>query len=161
MYDTIVVPTDGSEHAEQAARRGFALAREHDAAVHVVCAADTGPIGDVRLPGDDASAAEAFTERATRYVERTAELADRDDLDVTTAVIEGPAKDEIVDYASAVSADLIAMGTRGRGGVERLMLGSVTEHVVRTSDVDVLVVHTDGDPDGGPDSDAAAELDGV
>lgn len=151
MYDTIVIPTDGSEYAERAARRGFELASEHVAAVHVVCAADTGPFGDVRLPGDDASAEDAINEKATQYVERTADLAAPHDLDVRTAVVEGTAKNEIVDYASEAGADLIVMGTRGRGGVERLMLGSVTEHVVRTSDADVLVVDAEDDGDGGPD----------
>lgn len=148
MYDTILIPTDGSEFAERAAERGFRLASEHGAAVHVVCAADTGPFSDVRLPGDDASAEDAINQRAAEYVESTVELAAPYDLEVTTAVLEGPAKSEIVDYAAESGADLIAMGTHGRGGVERLMVGSVTEHVVRTSDVDVLVVHPDEDRDG-------------
>lgn len=146
MYETIVIPTDGSEYAERAARRGFELARTHGSAVHVICAADTGPLSDVRLPGDHASAEEAITEKATEFVERAAALAAEYDLEVTTTVVDGPAKNEIVDYADDVGADLIVMGTRGRGGVERLMLGSVAEHVVRVSEVDVLVVHDGSDP---------------
>lgn len=142
MFETIVIPTDGSEQAEAAAERGFELARTHGAAVHVVCVADTGPLGDYRLPGDHASADEAIRSRAEEFVSR---LADRvEDLEVTTAVPSGTAKNAIVDYAEDVDADLIVMGTRGRGGVGRVMLGSVAEHVVRTSGVDVMVV-------GGPD----------
>lgn len=152
MYDTIVIPTDGSEYAERAARRGFELAGKHGATVHVVCAADTGPLGDVRLPGDDASAEDAIGEKAAEYVERAAEMAAPYDIDVKTAVREGPAKSEIVEYAAEVGADMILMGTRGRGGVERLMLGSVAEHVVRTSEVDVLVVQPEEGEDGAPDA---------
>jgi nucleotide-binding universal stress UspA family protein len=63
---------------------------------------------------------------------------------VTTATPTGSAKTAIVEYADSIDADLIVMGSRGRGGVERLMLGSVTEHVVRVSDIDVLV-HGGGD----------------
>lgn len=140
MYDLLVIPTDGSEHAEAAAERAFGLAEIHDAGVHVVCAADTGPFDEVRLPGDDASADEAIHDQAAEFVSRLAERADARGLDVETAVLSGPAKNEIVEYASSVDADLVVMGSRGRGGVQRLLLGSVTDHVVRTSDVDVLVV---------------------
>lgn len=140
MYDVVVIPTDGSEHAEAAAERGFELARKHGATVHVVCAADTGPFDEVRLPGDDASAEDAIHSQAEAVATRLAERADALGLEVETSVPSGPAKNEIVEYAASVEADLIAMGTRGRGGVERLILGSVTDHVVRTSDVDVLVI---------------------
>lgn len=138
MFDVIVIPTDGSEHAEWAAERGFDLAAAHGATVHVVCVADTGLFGDVRLPGDDASAEEAIGEKAEEFVARLTDRAAAVGLDVTTAVPEGAAKNEIVDYAESVGADVV-MGTRGRGAVERLVLGSVTEHVVRTSQLDVLV----------------------
>lgn len=139
MFDVIVIPTDGSEHAENAAERGFDLAAAHDATVHVVCVADTGLFGDVRLPGDDASAEDAIGEKAAEFAGRLADRAEAAGLDVTTAVPEGTAKNEIVDYAADVDADVVVMGTHGRDGVERLVLGSVTEHVIRTSDADVLV----------------------
>ena len=145
MFDVIVIPTDGSEFAENAAERGFDLARHHDAAVHVVSVADTGMLGDLRLPGDDASADDAIRAKAEEFVDRLADRAAAAGLEVTTAVPDGTAKNGIVDYADSVGADVIVMGTSGRGGVERLVLGSVAEHVVRHSDVDVLVTHGAGD----------------
>ena len=140
MYDDIVIPTDGSDYAETAAERGFDLAAVHGATVHVVSVADTGLLGDVRLPGDDASAEDAIGEKAREFAERLADRAAAADLEVTTAVREGAAKNEILEYAEEVGADVVVMGTHGRGGVERLMLGSVTEHVVRSGEIDVLVV---------------------
>lgn len=140
MYETIVVATDGSEHAERAAERAFRLAGVHDAAVHVVCVAETGPFSDVRLPGDHASAESVIRDRAGEFVARLADRAAAADLDVTTAVPEGTAKNAIVAYAESVDADLVVVGSRGRDGVERLLLGSVAEHVARTCDRDVLVV---------------------
>lgn len=145
MFDVIVIPTDGSEFAENAAERGFEIAAAHDSEVHVVCVADTGMLGDLRLPGDDASAHDAIQAKAREFVDRLADRAGADGLDVTTAVPDGTAKNAIVDYAESVGADAIVMGTSGRGGVERLVLGSVAEHVVRTSPVDVLVTHGTGD----------------
>jgi len=138
MFDTIVVPVDGSEYADRAATRGFELAGEHGSDVHLVCVADTGPLGDYRLPGERESATDAMTEQAASVVESVAGRAP-DGLAVTTATPTGSAKAGIVDYADEVGADLIVMGSRGRGGIERLMLGSVAEHVVRVSDVDVLI----------------------
>ena len=140
MYDVIVLTTDGSELAETAAERGLAIAEVHEAAVRVICVAETGPFDEVRLPGDAASAEEAIRGQAETYVERLAERARSLGLDVETEVRTGTPKNGIVDYASSVDADLIVLGTHGRGGVKRAVLGSVAEHVVRVSDVDVLVV---------------------
>ena len=145
MFDVIVIPPDGSEYAEAAAERGFEIARAHDSEVHVVCVADTGMLGDLRLPGDDASADDAIHAKAEEFVARLTDRAATEGLEVTTAVLDGTAKNAIVDYAESVGADAIVIGTRGRGGVERLMLGSVAEHVVRTSPVDVLVTHGAGE----------------
>lgn len=143
MFDTIVIPVDGSDHSERAARRGFEIANEHGSHTHVICVADTGPLGDVQLPGERESAAEAIAGRATSIVSEVATLSPAG-VDVTTETPSGSAKTEIVTYANSVDADLLVMGSRGRGGVERLVLGSVAEHVIRVSDVDVLI-HGGGD----------------
>jgi len=138
MFETIVVPVDGSEHADRAATRGFEVARAHDSDVHLICVADTGPLGDYKLPGERESATDAMTDRAASIVGSVAERAP-EGLNVTTATPTGSAKSGVVDYAESVGGDLIVMGSRGRGGIERLMLGSVAEHVIRVSDIDVLV----------------------
>lgn len=140
MFDLIVVPTDGSEHAAAAADDATALAATHDADLHVLSVADPGPFGGVRLPGADRSAESAFRERAETVVERVAERAAASGIDPTTAVAVGPPPDEILDYADAVGADLLVMGSRGRGGLERVALGSVTDRVIRLGEVRVLVV---------------------
>ena len=59
---------------------------------------------------------------------------------VVTAVREGPPSREIVGYAADEECDLVVMGTHGRGGLNRLILGSVAERVVRSSEVPVLTV---------------------
>lgn len=138
MFQTIVVPIDGSEHADRAAERAFEIATHHGSSVHVICVVDTGPLANYQLPGESENAAEAIGKRAATLVEETAEAAP-EGIDITTATPTGSAKTGIVDYAESVGADLVVMGSRGRGGVERLMLGSVTEHVTRSSGVDVLV----------------------
>jgi nucleotide-binding universal stress UspA family protein len=144
MFETIVIPVDGSEYADSAAQRGFEIAAEHGSTVHVVCVADTGPLEDYRLPGQRETASDAISARAVSIVDAVEQRAP-ETVTVTTAIPTGPAKSEIPAYAESVGADLIVMGSRGRGGVERLMLGSVAEHVIRVSDVDVLVHGSGGD----------------
>jgi universal stress protein A len=62
-------------------------------------------------------------------------------LDATTEVTFGPIADTIVERAAAIGADLIVMGTHGRGGVAHLLMGSVAERVVRTAGCPVLTTH--------------------
>lgn len=138
MFNEIVIPVDGSEHAEKAAARGFEIASQQNANVHLICVADTGPLSGYQLPGERESAEDAITRQAASIISAVEEKAPSD-VTVTTATPIGSAKSQIIKYADEVGADLIVMGSRGRDGVERLMLGSVTEHIVRVSDIDVLV----------------------
>ena len=147
MIDRIVVPTDGSEHAHAAATDAIALAAAHDATVCAIAVADVGPFGGGRLPGEAGSAREVLGERAESFVRRVADRATEAGVEAETAVRTGPPGEEIVSYVEAVDADLVVMGTRGRGGLERLALGSVTDHVVRFGSVRTLVVDADSGGD--------------
>lgn len=133
MYDTIVVPTDGSEHAIRAAEHGYALARLFDATVHVlnvVAVPDAvGAVNDELLAHLERRGAEAV-----EAVEAVAGAG----VPVETAVVRGQPARAIVDYVDDHDADLVAMGTHGRTGLERYVEGSVTERVVRMADVPVL-----------------------
>ena len=139
MFETILLPTDGSEYAAAAADSGLELAAIHDATVRVVSVADTGPLGGLRLPGDAASAEDAMLERAQESVDAVLERADTAGVEATGTVLEGPPENELLEYADEVDADLVVMGTRGRGGVHRMAMGSVTDHVIRFGDVPVFV----------------------
>lgn len=143
MYECILVPTDGSEHADAAADRALDLAELLGATVHAVSVIESGPLGSVDLPGDSASATEVLTERATEFVESIVERGDERGVTVTSELRDGVPVEEIRDCAMDVDADIVVMGTRGRGGVSRMILGSVTDGVARASDIDVLVVGAD------------------
>ncbi|AEH39373.1 universal stress protein [Halopiger xanaduensis] len=144
MYDRILVPTDGSTHADAAADTALELATALDATVAVVCIVETGLLGSVSLPGDGGSAEDVLGEQAAEFVEEIADRARARDVSVTSDIRQGVPVREILEYAGEVDADVIVMGSRGRGGVSRMLLGSVTEGVTRHSDRDVLVVGRDG-----------------
>jgi nucleotide-binding universal stress UspA family protein len=147
MYDTIVVPTDGSTAAETATETALALARRFDASLHAINVVDPNEV-----PADVApeAAAEA-TQRGEATLSTLSDVAADAGVSATTHVIETTESvyRAIIDYASDHGADLIVMGTHGRTGFNRLVLGSVTERTLRTSPVPVLTVHADVrlDPD--------------
>ncbi|WP_255149810.1 universal stress protein [Halorarius halobius] len=139
MYDTILVPTDGSDVSERAADEAFALAREFGATVHVVFVIDESASSFLFTTERMADVLEAFREEGEAATDAVRELAG-DDVDVVVDIVRGmKVHSAIVDYARNHGVDLVVMGTHGRHGVEHL-LGSTTQRVLTSADVPVLVV---------------------
>ena len=139
--DSILVPTDGSDGAETGARHGIGLAADVGAELHVLSVVDALEL-DASLSGvDDTDPKGRFEAEARRAVETVVESA-RPHLDAepTTAVEWGRPFRSVTEYAVRHGIDLIVMGTHGRSGLERFVLGSVAEKVLRTASVPVLVV---------------------
>ncbi|QLG49256.1 universal stress protein [Natrinema halophilum] len=154
MFDTVVVATDGSDSVKRAVDVALDLADRFNAEVHALSVIDAGEV--------DASPKQLRNELETA-LETTADAAlatveGRADRDVKTAIRDGHPAVEICDYAREVDADVIATGTRGRHGENRLLLGSVAERIVRTSPVPVLTVRQldPAEPDDGTESGAEA-----
>jgi len=140
MYDHVLVPTDGSDPAAAATEHALAVAERFDATVHALYVVDVDGIAH-EAPGLGLDALrDALREEGEAATAAVAERTADRGVDVTEAVIEGLAEDAIVDYAEENDVDLIVMGTHGRRGVERYVVGSVTERVVRATDVPTLVV---------------------
>ena len=139
--DTILVPTDGSDVSESAARRAFALAAQLDATVHLLGVVDTNVVAGGSYLGGSSHIRERLHEAANTWVGRlSADATDRG-IEHVTAVETGVPAATIIDYAAEHGIDVIAMGTAGRGGVARMVVGSVTDKVVRTAPVPVLTVN--------------------
>lgn len=139
MYDTVLVPTDGSEHAERAATHAQYLATAFDATVHVVTVVDLQAAGG---PFDAGGVDDAFVDRLEAEGERAIEAIEStfEGSALETAVVRGQPDEAILDYADEYGVDVIAMGTHGRTGFGRYLAGSVTEAVVRHAEVPVLTV---------------------
>lgn len=141
MYDDILLPTDGSAGMIRVIEYAADLARIHDATLHGLYVVDTASLTDVpmemSLDGVD-QALRDEGEAALAEIERLA-----DDVPVETHVEEGSPATDIVSFAGESGADVVVMGTHGRSGVDRLLLGSVAERVVRSSPIPVLTVHVE------------------
>ncbi|MDZ5809893.1 universal stress protein [Halorubrum sp. AD140] len=149
MFDTIVIATDGSDSVRRAVDVAVDVAARFDATVHAVYVVDSGEVESTpdEVREDLRDALDDHGESALEQV--TDAAAERDpDLDVTVEVREGRPAAEISGYARDVDADVVAMGTRGRHGENRFLIGSVAERVVRTCPIPVLTVRqlTDEDP---------------
>lgn len=145
MYDQILFPTDGSEIAERAVEQAIDVAKKYDALLHILYVVDeTAPILNVR--GSDESLDRLESEGA-EIVREAVERAERASVtDVTDSVRRGEPAQAILEYIDANGIDLVVMGTHGRSGFDRHLLGSVTEKVVRHSNASVLTVRkTEGE----------------
>ncbi|KTG10230.1 universal stress protein UspA [Haloprofundus marisrubri] len=138
MYDRILLPTDGSDAAEAAVADALELAETYDAELHVLYVVDTRTLATIDLGAD--TVLSALEEEGDAAVERIRTRAVDAGVDVVTAVEAGSPADIIVDYGEDHAIDLVVMATHGRRGLDRYLLGSVTERVVRSSEPPVLTV---------------------
>jgi nucleotide-binding universal stress UspA family protein len=141
MYDDILLPIDGSEPSLQAAEHAIELATTYDATLHALYVVDSDPSplavsrADVRETLREVG--EEAGEAAFAKLEPLAEAAG---VELVLSMLEGTPEQRIVDYATDTDIDLVVMGTHGRSGLGRRLVGSVTERVVRSAPVPVVTV---------------------
>ena len=135
-YQRIMIATDGSELGKKAVVTGIDIARLSGAKVYVVTpvAYTARDLGWVRASMENFR---AEGKRATAFVEDIAKAAN---VEVESVILEGHPAEEIVEFAEHNGMDLIVMGTLGKTGFDRFLLGSVAENVIRHSKTPVLVV---------------------
>ncbi|QLD89595.1 universal stress protein [Natronomonas salina] len=133
MLEDILIPTDGSDEAGIAIDHGLDLAARFDATAHVL------HVVNVRQT-QTAPHSEECEQDGETYVTTVADRAADQGIAVEQCVRTGYPEDCILSYADDHGVDLVAMGTHGRTGVRRYVLGSVAERVVRLADVPVLTV---------------------
>ena len=151
MFTRILVPLDGSELAERALPLAQSISQSSAAAIHLVQVVSRLPELEAGRAGDSIQVAElerdaarqlieARITRGKEYVGRVAAQLEKPGIEVATAMLEGGAAENIINYTREHSIDLVVMSTNGFGGLKRLLLGSVTDRVIRSCEVPVLVV---------------------
>ena len=152
-YDDIMIPTDGSPPAEAAIDHGIAVADAFDATVHALSVVDTTALAggaDATVPGGGGGGGVAtgdlldpLLSRGEDATDLVAERAREAGLTVTTEVTEGSPGSALLEYAETESVDFVAMGTHGYTGIDRVLLGSTTERLIRNASVPVMSVRTE------------------
>lgn len=144
MFKHILLATDGSPASEHAAQLAVGLARTHGSRLTAVYVVDPYPyigVGEINPMGFQAymSAAQQQAAQAHAQVEELCKQGDKPVTLQARLVEDVGAASGIVQTAQTEGADLIVLGSHGRGGIARLMLGSVSTKVVAESKVPVLV----------------------
>lgn len=144
MFHKIVVPLDGSKLAEQAIEPALTLAKDVNGELILVQAPMAESVvyeSQMAYSGVlvEHSTADAYQEART-YLQEMQEKIRHPNVIVRRLVLEGDIAGSIVDVATEEDADLIVMSTHGRSGLDRLLLGSVTERVLRHAPCPVLAL---------------------
>ena len=149
MYKKILLPTDGSEYANKAAKHAIWLARLNGAELIALNVIETSSL--VGLPAEDliVRIKEMLKEEGRKSLEKISDILKESKIEgecqkevkLTLSTKEGSPSDVIINTVKDEGVDLIVMGTSGKHGLDRFLLGSVTENVVRSSRCPVLVVH--------------------
>ncbi|QLH84490.1 universal stress protein [Halosimplex pelagicum] len=137
MYDEILYPTDGSDGADAALEHALTLATAMDATLRVLYVVDTTYLGSGAA---EATTVESLRTASEEVVAETVETVTDRGVEATGEIREGEPYREILADAEETGVDAVVMGTHGRRGLDRYLLGSVTEKVVRAADVPVLTV---------------------
>ena len=146
MYDTVLVPTDGSDTVEQTLPHALRLAGDSDATLQIVYVVDTRAIH--AADADDREDVEAdLTEAGEEAVEVVADRAAAEDIEFETEIRRGTPDKEIVRHAEETGSDVIVIGTDGKTPREKLQaLGSVSERVVDNASIPVFVIKDAAEP---------------
>ncbi|HEY8195651.1 MAG TPA: universal stress protein [Gemmatimonadales bacterium] len=136
---SILVPLDGSPLAEQALPIAVAIAERARCRIKLVLVHQPLILAE---PGPDYAKLELAMQKADREYLRSvvARLRERLGRALSAAVLRGPTVQTLAKYVRELGTDLVVMTTHGRGGLQRAWLGSVTDQLIRTSEVPILVV---------------------
>jgi nucleotide-binding universal stress UspA family protein len=145
MYKRILVPIDGSDSAKAGLREAIKLAKNVNAKLRLLHVIDeTAMIQYAEAPIYTTDMMRILEDQGRKVLATALAETQRAGIEANTILDKkmGAVADAIVDQARAWPAQIIVLGTHGRRGIARLMMGSDAESVVRTSPVPVLLVNT-------------------
>ena len=152
MYSNILVPLDVSELAEKALPHAISLAKNESATLHLVhvftshpsMMVSTGGLSEDINPAQAADIGrqleEANIQQAQSYLDRVASRARGDGVKTETALLEGSPHEELAKYAKENGVGAVVICTHGRGGLQRMLIGSVADKLIRSGEVPVMVI---------------------
>jgi nucleotide-binding universal stress UspA family protein len=138
MYETLLIPYDGSKEARKGAEHGVELASTLGATVHALYVIDLpGAPRTVYLRDDEDELREEYRTYGEEAAAEVCQMAEASGVDCVSAIKTGKPSEEIVDYAEEEGIDAIVLGSAYQGKFKAI-LGSTSDKVVRTSTVPVI-----------------------
>ena len=136
----ILVPTDGSDYSVRASEYAIGIAKMLSAQIIVVYVIDTVVIDQISKTTERDSVEQELKEDGQRYIHYVLGLSAKEGVKSSSLLVKGSPYEQIVHLARELNIDLIVMGTYGRRGTERVLIGSVAERVIEYAPCPVLVV---------------------
>ncbi|MBS7257877.1 MULTISPECIES: universal stress protein [Methanobrevibacter] len=140
MYKKILVPTDGSEFAKKAQKQALFLANVCGAEIIAISVTENNLVSGLPLDDEVYQLNQILKERSEENLEEFDKL-NKNDLKITHVIKEGLPAKVILEVAKEEDVDLIVMGSSGKSGFDRFIMGSVADKVVNSAKCAVLVVH--------------------
>jgi len=140
FYRNIVIATDGSENSKKAISYGIGIAKLSGATVHTLYVVDTSAFSSIPMDGGWEEMYEVLKKEGEKAVSEVRELGEASGVNVRDVILEGHPSSEIITFAENNDADIIVVGTLGKTGLDRFLMGSVAEKVMRSSKIPVLIV---------------------
>ena len=140
MYKKILVPTDGSEFAKKAQKHALFLAKVSGAEIIAVSVTENNFVNGLPLDDEVYQLNQILNERSEENLKEFDKLND-DDIKITHVIREGSPAKVILEVSKEEAVDLIVMGSSGKSGFDRFIMGSVADKVVNSAKCAVLVVH--------------------
>ena len=140
MYKKILVPSDGSEFAKKAQKHALFLAKVSGAEIIPVSVTENNFVNGLPLDDEVYQLNQILNERSHENLEEFDKL-NEDDIKMNHVIREGSPARVILDVAAEEQVDLIVMGSSGKSGFDRFIMGSVADKVVNSAKCAVLVVH--------------------
>ncbi|WP_458404990.1 universal stress protein [Methanobrevibacter sp.] len=140
MYKKILVPTDGSDFAKKAQQHALFLAKVSGAEIIAVSVTENNFVNGLPLDDEVYQLNQILKERSEENLNEFDKL-NKDNIKITHEVREGSPAKVILEVAKEEAVDLIVMGSSGKSGFDRFIMGSVADKVVNSAKCAVLVVH--------------------
>ena len=143
LYRNIVIATDGSENSQRAISCGVEIAKLSGATVHALYVVDTPSMISETWTAGKEMVHELIIREGKKVLSKVKKIIEDSGVEVKEVLLEGYPSEEIINFAENNNMDLIVMGTLGKTGLERFLVGSVAENVVRNSKVPVMVIRNE------------------
>jgi nucleotide-binding universal stress UspA family protein len=140
MFSKLLVPVDGSENSVRALEAAIFLSKKIDAHVTVMHVMEKPPTLYIHPQKELEELLQNYRNEAEQILEKCEEIGNRNGVELQKVMIEGDVASKIIKFAEKELFDMIVMGHRGSGRFKEMVLGSVSEKVLRQAKRSVLII---------------------
>ena len=141
MYKKILVPTDGSEFAQKAENHALFLAKTTGADIYALSVTENNFVNGLPLDDEVYQLNQLLKQRSEDNIKEFEEMDETSGIKFHGIIREGSPAKTILEVAKEEDIDLIVIGSSGKSGFDRFIMGSVAEKVVNAAKCAVLVIH--------------------